>query len=51
MFITPDKMDGKRISYDYVVQQYEIQRLLQGHPLIALRDLNISLLEMDRGLV
>jgi hypothetical protein len=39
MFITPDKMDGKRISYDYVVQQYEIQRLLQGHPLIALSDI------------
>ena len=36
MFITPDKMDGKRISYDYVVQQYEIQRLLQNHSLIAL---------------
>jgi hypothetical protein len=39
MFITPDKMDGKRISYDYVVQQYEIQRLLQGHPLIALSNI------------
>ncbi len=33
-------MDGKRISYDYVVQQYEIQRLLQGHPpLITLIDI------------
>ncbi|SCN23676.1 Type I restriction modification DNA specificity domain protein [Clostridium sp. N3C] len=39
MFITPDKMDGKRISYDYVVQQYEIQRLLQNHSLIALGDI------------
>lgn len=39
MFITPDKMDGKRISYDYVVQQYEIQRLLKGHPLIVLSDI------------
>ena len=39
MFITPDKMDGKRISYDYVVQQYEIQRLLQWHPLISLSDI------------
>jgi restriction endonuclease S subunit len=39
IFITPDKMDGKRISYDYVVQQYEMQRLLKGHPLIALSDI------------
>jgi len=39
MFITPDKMDGKRISYDYVVQQYEIQRLLQGRPIITLIDI------------
>ena len=39
MFITPDKMDGKRISYDYVVQQFKIQRLLQGHSLIALSDI------------
>jgi restriction endonuclease S subunit len=39
MFITPDKMDGKQISYDYVMQQYEIQRLLQGHSLIALNDI------------
>ncbi len=39
MFITPDKMDGKRISYDYVVQQFKIQRLLQNHSLIALSDI------------
>src|SRR5690606_36609359 len=39
MFITPDKMDGKRISYDYVVRQYKIQRLLQRHYLIALSDI------------
>jgi restriction endonuclease S subunit len=32
-------MDGKRISYDYVVQQFKIQRLLQGHSLIALSDI------------
>ena len=39
MFITPDKMDGKRISYDYVVQQYKIQQLLQRHYLISLSDI------------
>ena len=39
MFITPDKIDGKRISYDYVVQHHEIQRLLKGHSLIALSDI------------
>jgi len=39
MFILPDKMDGKRISYNYVVQRYEIQRLLQNHSLIALGDI------------
>ncbi|WP_296972043.1 restriction endonuclease subunit S [Tepidanaerobacter sp. EBM-38] len=32
-------MDGKRISYDYVVQQFKIQRLLQNHSLIALSDI------------
>jgi len=32
-------MDGKRISYDYVVQQYEIQKLLKGHSFIVLSDI------------
>jgi len=32
-------MDGKQITYSYVVQQYEIQKLLQGHHLIVLNDI------------
>jgi hypothetical protein len=39
MFITPDKMDGQRISYDYVVRRCKIQQLLKGHPLVALNNI------------
>lgn len=39
MFITPDNMDGQRISYDYVVQQYKIQQLLKGHSLVVLNNI------------
>lgn len=39
MFITPDKMDGKRISYDYVVKRYKIQQLLKDYKLIALKNI------------
>jgi restriction endonuclease S subunit len=39
MFITPDNMDGQRISYDYVVRQYKIQQLLKGHSLVVLNNI------------
>ncbi|AEF93185.1 hypothetical protein Desca_0281 [Desulfotomaculum nigrificans CO-1-SRB] len=39
MFVTPDNMDGQRISYDYVVRRYKIQRLLKGQTLVALSDI------------
>lgn len=39
IFITPDKMDGHRISYEYVVQRYEVQQLLKEQPVIALSDI------------
>lgn len=39
MFIAPKNMDGQRISYEYVVQRYEIQQLLHGEHLIPLKSI------------
>lgn len=39
MFVTPNNIDGQRISYEYVVQRYKIQQLLQGQHLISLKNI------------
>lgn len=43
MFVTQDKMDGQRISYEYVTQNYKVQQLLQGKHLISLKKLCLEI--------
>lgn len=39
MFIKPKELDGRKISYDYVVQRHKIKKMLQGYDLVQLNSL------------